>query len=222
MTRAEWILGIVLMLVLVALGLFALVFWLGPNAGPAQPVAIGAPTGVGPALPAGIEPTPPFAGLTALRAYATAQRAATSWQPDAVLLSVTATWPQGSGRDALLSGETNWNMIFYAAGSQMALTVSVVDGRASPGAERPVAQTLEPLAINGWRLDSDEMIARFLQDGGDGLLGPGRLPSLTMALSTNTPERRIVWLVSLIDEVSKEAFIRRYDAGSGEVLLVTP
>ena len=93
MSRLEWILGIVLLVLLVVVIGLALSLWLGPETNIASPLS--GPEAAAAGYADDIAPTRSTPQQTAKNAYVSAQKAAQGWQEDAVLVSATATWPQG-------------------------------------------------------------------------------------------------------------------------------
>ena len=216
MSRTEWILGILLGLLVMVVVVMALFFWLQPpvefdGAGvlTAAPVQAGA---------ADLAPTSTFQENTALFAYGLSQQSAASWQPDARLYNAQATWPQGSGRNTLLAGRASWTLTFYSAAAGQVLPVSVVNGAAQTGSPRGGGRALDPTSIAGWELDSDEIMRRFLANGGDDLLASSPVTTVTMALSMENEEDRAEWLVSMFVPASGQSLTMRFDADSGDVL----
>ncbi|MCB8918144.1 MAG: hypothetical protein H6666_09470 [Ardenticatenaceae bacterium] len=210
MTRVERILTILLVILLVAVVVMAVLFWLRPGGGNPAGNSIGV----------GLEPTSVFQGQTAQVAFASAQAAARGWQPDAQLLKATATWPQGTGRDKLIQGESTWNFTFYAPASQSIAVITITDGQASLDSTKTLSEPIvpAPLDITGWQLDSRAAIQRMLAAGGDSFLSSASYTILTVALTTSNESQRIEWLISLLATQSGSAYTMRIDATTGEIL----
>jgi hypothetical protein len=218
MNRLEWILGILLVVLLLAVVVLSFVFWFQPQArtaaGPPNSATVIA------ARADDIAPTSVFEGQTAKIAFATAQRRAQEWQSDAMLLSATATWPQGARQEELLTGETTWGFTFYAPSTGATATISVVEDKAqlvSQGTHQPASP---PLDAGGWKLDSKEAIQSLLDEGGAGFISNEGVTILTMTLSTDNQyqNNRVEWLLALIAPQSGHTLTMRLDANSGEIL----
>lgn len=216
MNRLEWILGIVLVVLLIAVAVVSLLFWFGP-----RQTAVTTNT-QNPLAAQGlkIEPTSVYEGRTAKVAYAAAQNEALAWQPDAELLNASATWPQGADAQQLIDGEATWGFTFYSPSAQEIAVISVVEDTASLVSTAPHTQENPVLNVSGWNLDSRELIQSFLQEGGQDFMNQEPVTTLTTALFTDDPEQngRIEWQASLISLANGRALTLRLDATSGEVL----
>ncbi len=215
MNRLEWILGIVLVALLIAVAVVSLLFWFGPRQtatvqtqDPLREQALK------------IEPTSVYEGNTAKVAYAAAQNEAQAWQPDAELLNASATWPQGATVQQLLDGETNWGFTFYSPSAQEAAVISVVEDQAALVSTGPHTQENPVLNVSGWNLDSREVIRSLLQEGGNDFINQEQVTTLTTALFADDQERngRMEWQASLISLANGRALTLRIDATSGEIL----
>ena len=215
MSRAEWILGGVLVVLLAAVLIAAALLWL-PDQDPtnlATPIVATVP----------VAPTLAVAGSTAVFAFAAAENKARSWQADAQLVDASATWPQGVTRDDILTGSTVWNFTFYSPGQNGVANVQVVDNVPTLLGQRTAPTVLTPLNSTGWQIDSPEAIAILLeQAGGNEFLRTQGVSILNMNLSLATESGRIEWLVSLFSSQTGQSLIIRVDATSGEIIPSTP
>jgi hypothetical protein len=216
MNRLEWILGIFLVLLLiVAVGL-GLSLWLRPSG-----VQM-AGSNVNPDLAPYVDdvaPTPVTAGQTAKSAFIKAQQVAQGWQPDARLVSATATWPQGAQPAQMQNGRADWGFTFHSPSQSRGAIVTVSNNEVQliPGQNR---QTLALLDPTSWQMDSGHVMEKFLNDGGVSFIQREGIAILTMTLMTNDPHGngRLEWLVSAQATQSGNALLMRLDAASGEVL----
>ncbi len=208
MSRAEWILGGVLVVLLVVVAGLAVMLWLQPDA---PPVAEAPPTPL-------VAPAPSYTGQTAFSASTAAQREAKSWQADATLLKATATWPQGASLETLSKGTEAWNFTYYSKEAQATAVITVVDGRASFLRENSVNNTLSPQPETSWRVDSSTAIQTMIDSGGGRFFRRQPVATLVMNLTTINEEARIEWFISIIGEQSGDAFTIRLDAATGEVI----
>jgi hypothetical protein len=217
MNRLEWVLGIMLALLLVIVAVLALLFWFRSDerrlavapANVATEVALYADD---------VEPTPVYAGQTAQIAFVAAQRTAVSWQADAALLNATATWPQGATEEELREGETAWGFTFYSPSAASMALISVVDNEANLILQGPMAEPTPLLEANGWKLDSSDAIERLLQEGGGAFINEEGITALTMTLTTDAGNGRIIWHIQLSATQSLRSLTLSLDATSGEVL----
>jgi hypothetical protein len=220
MSRLEWILGIVLVVLLGIVIVLSLIFWFQPEA----PVISSQQTELEAIIADqadNIAPTSVFVGQTAKAAFAAAQREAMAWQEDAVLLNASAAWPQGASQQQVLDGETTWGFTFYSETTGTFAMISVVENQANlvSRGENP-QQATQPLDASGWRVDSRAAIRQFLDEGGTTFMDAAGVTNLIMRLSTDNQSGRIEWFVSLFATQSGGSFTMRIDATSGEVLSV--
>ena len=209
MNRFERVLTGILSILLLAVAALALLLW--------QRGGIGSPPPL-PTVNAAVAPTPDIVRSTALLAFSSAQAEARAWQPDARLVSATATWTQGASREDLLSGMATWDFTFESPGAGTVAILTVIEGDARLINERPASQTISVQDVSGWRVDSPAAVARAMQEGGEAFLNRAGVTTLTASLSTARTEDRIEWLVSLISKYTGDAFTVRIDATSGDVI----
>ena len=216
MSRSEWVLGLVLAAILVVVAYFAITFWLGPDDVAVQTdvpeTMVTRPAQVVPG------PTAAFVERTALLAFGIAQQEMLTWSNDATLLSVKATFPYGNAVEDVTSGESNWVFSFVSASLNKIRTVSVVSGTVNVVGDRELEIAVSPAGIGFWRLDSDEVLELFMQEGGNDFLQQDSVATLNMALTTDNESGRVEWLVSLFGDQTGRSLTLRMDAGSGELL----
>ncbi len=218
MNRLEWILGIVLVLLLVAVAALSLVFWYGSGRSADGPAANSATVLAQRADD--VAPTSVFAGDTAKVAYALAQQTAVTWQPDAQLLNGSATWPQGTSAQSLRDGKTTWGFTFYSPGARQIAVISVVEDTATVVSQGEHTQESSPLQATGWNLDSHEAIETMLTQGGSQFITDEGVVTLVMMLDANDDagDGRMEWQVNLISLKNGRALKMLIDATSGEIL----
>jgi hypothetical protein len=221
MNRLEWILGIILVVLLLAVGALSLTFWFRNDRTP-----VSAPDGAANSATTiaeradDIAPTPEYDGRSALVAYAAAQKRALEWQPDAQLVTAQATWPQGATSDYLAQGRESWGFTFYAPTAGRIALFSVVADVVSLISERDHQQTSPLLSVSGWNLDSNEAVRIFLQEGGHSFLADQDVTTMTMSLLASDVEEngRLEWQIALFSPQTGQTFTMLLDATSGEVL----
>jgi len=207
MSRAEWILGGLLVVLLVIVAGLAVMLWLQPDALP----VVEAP-------PPLIAPPSAYAGQTAFSASTAALREAQVWQADATLLKATATWPQGASLETISAGAEAWNFTYYSPGTQATAVITVVDGQASFLRENALDTALSPQPETSWRVDSPTAVQTMIDAGGGRFFRREPVATLVMNLTTLNQEDRVEWFISIIGEQSGDSFTIRLDAATGEVI----
>lgn len=214
MSRAEWILGGILVVLLAIVLIAAAFLWL-PDRTPQ--------VGITPTVVAVVAPTIPFAGSTAVFAFAEAATSARNWQGDASLLEMTATWPQGVTRENILTGSTVWGFTFYSPALNEVAYIEVVDNQARLITQTPAPTPLSPMDSSGWQVDSPEAIRILLEEaGGDEFIRTQGVSILTMNLNLVGQSGRIEWLLSLFSSQTGQSLVVRVDANSGALIPLTP
>ncbi|MCA9969524.1 MAG: hypothetical protein KC425_04870 [Anaerolineales bacterium] len=212
MSRLEWILGILLVvLLLVVIGISAFI-WLQPRA----PEVADVPTAV--SAPIGPAATPIYAGKTARVGFAAAQQALTGWQTDAVLLDATATWPTGATEADVRAGSATWGYTFYSPGTARVALITVLGDKAQLVSESEYQAPTTPASIGAWVIDSEQAVDIFLNAGGAAFMRDNGVTTLIMQLTTSSADGRVIWLASLFGEENGRSFTMRIDATSGDVI----
>lgn len=206
MTRLERLLFIMVVLLLLGIGTMVAFFLLQP-----EPEAL-------PVMPPPA-PTQSFTGETALRAYVLVRDQAQLWQPDAQLAHVTATWPEGSRRDALLRAPA-WEFAFYSPTAAAAARFTVVGDEVNFLVEQVVNQPLALPALGAWQVDSDAAVQDMLGAGGDDFLQRAGATTMTASLRPDEGNERFVWFVSLYGPYTNRTFNTTIDATTGNIIAV--
>jgi hypothetical protein len=165
-----------------------------------------------------IAPTSVFEGRTATDAYLTAKSRAMTWKEDAMLYSASATWSQGADQQEMLGGVTGWGFTFYSSVASSIALFSVVGDEATLVTEGNVAQQQQPLNASEWKLDSQDALQRFLEEGGTSFMEAEGVIILTMLLTSNSESSGIEWRVSLFATQTQKTLTMRIDATSGVIL----
>ncbi|MCA9976311.1 MAG: hypothetical protein KC413_11195 [Anaerolineales bacterium] len=219
MNRLEWVLGIMLALLLVIVAALALMFWF--RADEPGVVAVPANTATEVASYANkVEPAPAAEGQSAKLAFVAAQRTAVAWQPDAELLNATATWPQGATEKALRQGEAAWGFNFYSPATASMALISVVDNEAGLIMQGAMETPTQLFDTNGWNLDSSDAVDRLMQEGGSAFINVEGVTALTMTLTTDAGNGRILWHIQLAATQTLRTMTLSLDATSGEILAI--
>lgn len=224
--RLEWLLGILLIILLIVVVVLSLVFWFRPDA-PGGSLGNGRlPNNTATTVAQNarqIAPTPIFEGQTAKVAYEKANDLAQNWHSDARLLSATATWPQGTPVEDLLTGKITWAFVFYSSNASKITTITVADSQTRYIGEADSSRAYNVQDITGWRFDSNQAIQTLLDQGGYNFINQENITVLTMALTTHdqTPSRQMEWLISLIGTESGKSIDLRLNATTGEILEIS-
>jgi hypothetical protein len=213
MNRLEWVLGIFLVVLLLAVLGMAVILWTQPR-DPA-PGTRSSANGEQAAL---VAPTPVFAGETARAAFARAEAQAQTWQDDVMLLRADATWPQGTPMLELLDGSSTWAFTFYSPSQEAIRQVTVMEDKVTLLAERAYRPSQPLLSTAGWQIDSSSAVQSFLVHGGQDFMQEEGITSLTISLRTDNHNGRITWFVSSVATETDNSLMMDIDAHTGEVL----
>ena len=217
MSRLEWILGLILVVLLVVAAGLAVSLWVRPQA-TAPPVS---GSNLVAAYADDVADLPPASGQTAKNAFLTAQTKALAWQPDAVLISTSATWPQGAQPDYIKQGAADWGFTFHSPAAQANAVVAITNGQPvliQGTSKGPV----DVLQSSSWQLDSSDVVAKFLEEGGRTFIDAEGITILSMTFQTNDPNEngRLEWRISALATQSGHSYTMRIDASTGEILEV--
>ncbi|MBE2224811.1 MAG: hypothetical protein IAF02_24940 [Anaerolineae bacterium] len=215
MSRLEWILGLILVLLLVVAAGLALSLWLRPQ--------MASPTGNDDDLIAAyadnVAELPETSGQTAKSAFILAQTTAQAWQQDTKLINASATWPQGAQANYIKQGTADWGFTFHSPSTQTNALVSIVNGQPVliPGESK---KPIDLLQSSSWHLDSSDAIKRFLEEGGETFINNEGITIVSMTFATNNPNEngRLEWLISALATQTGHSYTMRVDASTGETL----
>lgn len=211
MTKIEWILGGVLVVLLIIVAGLALSLWIKPN-GPSTNMVM-----------AEVAPTPEYEGQTTMAAAAAANTQAQMWRQDAVLYKASATWMQGVDTAALDSGASAWEFTYYSPDTQALASMNVVDNVPTAVVPGPDNIDLDLMGVvGGWKVDSPEAVRILMDAGGRDFVARERLTMMVMTLTTGNDNGRLEWLVGLFAPQTENSFSVRLDATSGDILEILP
>jgi hypothetical protein len=192
MRRTEWIVGGILGLVVVAVLIALLVYWL--NSQPEDEVIN----------------INNLEYVTALEAYNLALPVARNWSGDAALLSASAGWQPEVD---FTNGRASWTMIFYSAAESATSLISVTNARAQLVRTTPLFDPLQPGDVSGWQVDSPEAISSLLQIGAEDFMTIHAKVNLLLTLDVQgTP----TWKSTFLDTATKESYSLNITADTGE------
>lgn len=197
MTRLEWLLSGILAVLLVVVLALLLLFWLERNETPA----------VDPAERAQV-----IDARTALSSYQAAQPVAQQWAADATLLNARAAWPEGDSFDPEAAA---WNFVFFSPGQSATALISVSQNRAQLISNRQVDRNFNIYTTTSWQIDSPQLLAIMLENGGREFLEQHGQGKLTLTLDT---EGEFVWRARLINTDIPASLTLHVDPASGEVV----
>ncbi len=214
MSRLDWLVGLLVFVVLLVLAVAGIFLWQQSRLDlTVTPVSEGAVVFEG--VPSEAEADGKPALLSFGRAHG---RVLNDWQNDASLVTASATWPLVRNADDVRGGQANWNFVFYSPTTSTAVSTNVVNEQVAVSEPYPIYQTLNPLQLNGWQIDSDDALEIFLNNGGEAFLNTQTDVSLTTQLSTINNNTRMEWLISAFANRNGETLTLLIDATSGTVL----
>lgn len=149
-------------------------------------------------------------GHSARSAYEVAAVTAREWTLDAQLLSATASWPAGSAPFA--PGAAGWGFQFYSAAQQSTALIAVSDGQARIVRSNKATTSLAPLNIDGWLVDSPQIIESVMAEGGQQFLEHNNAAALILTLNLVD---QFQWKVRLIDTETNKSFQMTINPASG-------
>lgn len=213
MNRLEWVLGILLALLLLIVAGLSLMFWFQPDA-PVTAQTTGASTFIDFDEAA---PTSAFEGATAVIAYVAAQQTAVSWQPDAVLLNTSGTWPHGVSPQTLDGGETSWSFTFYSPTAEKMSGISVIENEATRITEGPYQPQHALVHVSSWNIDSNEAMQIFLTEGGKSFIQQEGATTVTMNFTTDNSTEQIQWNIVSFSPKTGHLLSMQINANSGQI-----
>ena len=191
MSRLEWILGILLGLLLLATLILAFLVIRSREA-PPPPAAIGI--------------------QTARTAYTIAEPVAQTWAGDATLLTAMGSHTVVLNAPLVVS---NWSLIFYSPARQATVLVSVVDEKATIVSTRENSPPRQPVSLDRWSVDSQDVIDQVLATGGRDFILEDGARTLSLLLDM---DGQAVWKSSLAVTETGQTLSHWLDADNGELL----
>lgn len=195
MRRSEWIIGGILGLVLVAVLVFLLVYFL--NGQPADQEAE-------------VIDVNNLEYATAREAYDLAQPVARDWRGDAALLSASASWqPEVDFTD----GRASWTFVFYSQEESATVMISVIDKKPRVVRTTALFERVQLGDANQWQVDSPEAISQLLVNGADDFM---RLHAKVNLVLTLDVKGEPTWRSTFLDPQTKESYSLNITADTGE------
>lgn len=159
-----------------------------------------------------------FAQVTARSLYPAAEALALAWQPDAQLVSLTATWRDTAVN--LVGQPTEWVFRFYSPSGRHYYFAAVKPDGQAWGVEHARQVDLAPpvLPAGAWHVDSVEALTTWLDYGGGAMLGDK--PGIEVSAQLNVPGEGgdPIWAVVGYDTLYNDYLTVMIHADSGEVL----
>jgi hypothetical protein len=151
--------------------------------------------------------------------YPRAEQAARSWQSDAGLVSVSASWPRAGAVRPLdgFSLPVDWTFQFTSPGTQRIYVVNVNEAAVSPIRESLAPYPLPTVSAADWRLDSFEALNAWLNGGAGAWLAAHPLADVSIRLR-QAPEGALEWVIVGAAQGDAAILVGRIHAGSGQVL----
>jgi hypothetical protein len=163
---------------------------------------------------AALTPTPPTVDLWDV--YEQARAAAQAQASDAKLVSASTQW-HAVDEHALLSGPSNWTLVFYSPASKHALDVIANAGTARVVNQTQVWVTPTAMAEGSWRAGPSDALLVFLACGGQAFLHEHPQAVVDLHLAGNDEGMR-VWTIAALDPETRSLLSLLVDAETGQVL----
>jgi hypothetical protein len=205
MNRLEWILSGLLALLVIVVAAMALVFW-GLQQQQTNTIEGNGDT----ANAAGAE-----AGRTAQSAYGLALPVAQQWADDAQLLNARAVWPE---ENTFSPQGAEWGFHFYSRTQGATALISVTRGRASVVRSRETNRTLNPISVDGWQVDSTNVLETMMANGGRDIVNRHNRVSLSLSLDAT---EQLLWQAKLIDLEQQEMLTMDINPNNGTITAIS-
>ncbi len=163
-----------------------------------------------------------FVKVTARQLYPTAEALARSWEPDAQLVGVNASWLDTAVN--LVGDTTDWSFRFYSPSRQRLYLVGIGGDGQAVGAPHFQKEITPPSTVNleAWAIDSPEALARWLDNGGGELLGRSPGADVTIQLGVGPVDGQLTWVVTGFDAATSQSLALKVDAANGQVSVLGP
>lgn len=192
MRRSEWIVGGILGLVVVAVVIGLLAYWLSSR--PKEEVVS----------------LNNLEYVTAVKAYELARPIAQQWSSDAALLSASAGWQPETD---FTHGRASWTLVFYSQSQSATSLISVTNANARLIRTTPQFENIQTGDVSNWQVDSPAAIAQLLDIGADDFMTLHAKVNLILTLDVKgTP----VWRSTFLDTATKESYSLNITADTGE------
>ncbi|MFZ5917087.1 MAG: hypothetical protein ACOYZ7_09155 [Chloroflexota bacterium] len=158
---------------------------------------------------------------TARKVLPATESLASGWQPDAVLVGITASWHDVSPET--LRQPPAWSFQFYSAGRRETLITTVLQGQAQTVRTSLAPYPLPAIQPDAWAIDSTQALEVWLDNGGADFLAEnpvGAQVRLQLRLYSDRQHEspQLVWTVTgLVFETNRFRMLR-IDATSGKVV----
>lgn len=194
MTRLEWTLSGLLLLLIVTLGAF-LLFLPGEETPPQAQAPLA---------------TWSFSPDTARGAYDLATPLAQRWADDAQLMQARGDWP----REVFTPEHGNWTFHFHSPQRKEVALIAVSGNAASLVKSESLRGDVQAADTSLWQVDSDEVVHRAMQEGGQEFIEQHDEAEMVLILKAQEEFR---WTAVLVDAATQTAFRIEVDAASGAV-----
>ncbi len=193
MRRSEWIVGGILGLVVVAVVIGLLAYWLNSRPKEEEVVSLNN-----------------LEYVTAVKAYELAQPIAQEWSSDAALVSASAGWQPETD---FTHGRASWTLVFYSQSKSATSLISVTNANASLIRTTPQPEKIQTGDVSNWQIDSPAAIAQLLAIGADNFMTLHAKVNLILTLDVQgTP----TWRSTFLDTSTKESYSLNITADTGQ------
>ena len=186
MKRTDWIIaGFLTVLFLFTLG-GVMVFWLQSRAYTNLPAGASAASAV---------QNESGNGMTAKQAFSAADQLAIQWQPDAQILSASATIVRFETLEDIYNGKADWTVVYYSPIAKAVAEYTVTENSASFLNAKSTDVNVSLLDLETVRLDSNQAMTIAVSNGAtdlfEGEADRVALLKLEQSIQTGRPEWRI-------------------------------
>jgi len=193
MRRSEWIVGSILGLVVVAVVIGILAYWLSSRPKTEKVVTLNN-----------------LKYVTAIEAYDLARPVAQEWSSDAALLSASAGWQPETD---FTHGRASWTLVFYSQSNSATSLISVTNANARLIRTTPQFENIRTGDVSNWQIDSPAAIAQLLDIGADNFMNLHAKVNLILTLDVKGIP---TWRSTFLDSITKESYSLNITADSGE------
>lgn len=156
-------------------------------------------------------------GLVAKQALLAADELAKQWQPDAKIVSASASIDQFETLEAAYGGKSNWTVIYYSQVASSIASYTVTDKGASFLNSKVVDTQLSTLDVEKIVLDSNQAMTIALSNGAN-LLFEGKADRIvSLRLVQSEESGRSEWKIFIQNETSGDFLNFYIDTETGQV-----
>jgi hypothetical protein len=157
-------------------------------------------------------------GFTAKEAHPAALKEARAWQEDCQLVSLNASWRDTDAEALVEDEEVHWSFAYFSPGSRSLGVFAVTSQGAQLVDNRDASPSTRTIEADSWQVDSPQVLASFLNQGGRDLLAQDPASTVSVRLGPGEAEGSVTWLAVGISSDKKTTVTVQVDPTSGQVL----